>query len=121
MFGSFRLAITPKHPITDGEKQAEMMIAAHNTCYKGQEQEYNQLRKENDVKITGNSAHTEISPSFEEKSWKSMSVPQQKKKIAGVRLINSVYLKHPIALLVLIAQTSENSYSAIGQFSIIND
>lgn len=95
-------------------------VAAHNTCYKGQEQEYNQLRK-NNVKITGNSTRTEISPSFEEKSWKSMSLPQQKRNIVGVRLINSVYLKHPIALLVLIAQTSENSYSAIGQFSIIND
>lgn len=35
--------------------------------------------------------------------------------------INSVYLKHPIALLVLIAVTSESSYSAIGQFCIIYD
>lgn len=37
----------------------------------------------------------------------------------GFLLINSVYLKHPIALLVLIAVTSESSYSAIGQFCII--
>lgn len=36
-------------------------------------------------------------------------------------LINSVYLKQPIALLVLIAVTSESSYSAIGQFCIIYD
>lgn len=97
-----------------------MTVAAHNTCCKSQEQEYNQLRK-NNVTITGNSTRFEISLSFKEKSWKSMSIPQQKKKRVGVRLINSVYLKHPIALLVLIALTSENSYSAIGQFSIIND
>lgn len=45
----------------------------------------------------------------------------QKKEGEGVRLINSVYLKHPIALLVLIVLTSESSYSAIGQFSIIYD
>lgn len=45
----------------------------------------------------------------------------QKKEGEGVRLTNSVYLKHPISLLVLIALTSESSYSAIGQFSIIYD
>lgn len=36
-------------------------------------------------------------------------------------LINSVYLKRPIALLVLIAVTSESLYSTIGQFCIIYD
>lgn len=46
---------------------------------------------------------------------------KRKKKKAGVGagLINSVYLKHPIAFLVLIAVTSESLYSAIGQFCII--
>lgn len=44
---------------------------------------------------------------------------KRKKAGAGAGLINSVYLKHPIALLVLIAVTSESSYSAIGQFCII--
>lgn len=39
----------------------------------------------------------------------------------GVLFINSVYLKRPVALLVLIAVTSESSYSAIGQFCIIYD
>lgn len=44
---------------------------------------------------------------------------EKKKARAGAGLINSVYLKHPIALLVLIAVTSESSYSTIGQFWII--
>lgn len=39
----------------------------------------------------------------------------------GVLFINSVYLRRPVALLVLIAVTSESSYSAIGQFCIIYD
>lgn len=44
---------------------------------------------------------------------------EKKKAGAGAGLVNSVYLKHPIALLVLIAVTSESSYSGIGQFCII--
>lgn len=39
----------------------------------------------------------------------------------GFQFINSVYFKQAITLLVLIAATSESSYSAIGQFCIIYD
>lgn len=46
---------------------------------------------------------------------------KEEEKGGGFLFINSVYLKHPIALLVLIAVTSESSYSAIGQFCIIYD
>lgn len=46
---------------------------------------------------------------------------RRKRKEGDFLFINSVYLKHPIALLVLIAVTSESSYSAIGQFCIIYD
>lgn len=46
---------------------------------------------------------------------------KRKKKEGEFLFINSVYLKHPIDLLVLIAVTSESSYSAIGQFCIIYD
>lgn len=46
---------------------------------------------------------------------------RRKRKAGGVLFINTVYLKPPISLLVLIAVTSESSYSAIGQFCIIYD
>lgn len=51
--------------------------------------------------------------------WRNEGGKRKKKKAGvGAGLINSVYLKLPIALLVLIAVASESSYSAIGQFCI---
>lgn len=48
---------------------------------------------------------------------------KKEKKVRGGELlfINSVYFKQAVALLVLIAATSESSYSATGQFCIIYD
>lgn len=56
-----------------------------------------------------------------EETNREESRKKDEEKEGGFLFINSVYLRHPIALLVLIAVTSESSYSAIGQFCIIYD
>lgn len=48
-------------------------------------------------------------------------VSVHKKEAEGVSTNKQCLHKVPAALLVLKAKTSESSYSAIGQFSIIND